>query len=176
MGTGYLKESGCGHVTVPMAVSVPQQVYLWRDCSLRGSPWSPLGGEVLENVHLEASVAVHEDMLEHVKVCGYRWAHDRVGTRLDGLQLWVSHVGAPLLFLQGQGHTGTRCTSKWLWLWLSLCRNRYTPVLTLAHRQTLADNGENTITCSTHAHTESSNYFMNFRASFNLKRSPKNFI
>lgn len=52
-----------------------------------------------------------------------------------------------------KGHTGTRCTSKWLWLWISLCHNRYTPVSTLAHRQTLADNGKNTITYVLHMHT-----------------------
>lgn len=55
---------------------------------------------MLENIHLEASVAVCDDMLEYIKVHGYRQAHDRAGTSPKGFQLWVNHVGAGL-FLKG---------------------------------------------------------------------------
>lgn len=54
---------------------------------------------MLENVHLEASVAVHDDMLEHSKFVAID--KPRVGTGLEGLQLWVSHFGAPLIILKG---------------------------------------------------------------------------
>lgn len=35
---------------------------------------------VVQEVHSEASVAVHDVMLEHLKVCGQGWAPDRAGT------------------------------------------------------------------------------------------------
>lgn len=100
MGAGCLKECGCGqaHIRYLLGHLCP---WLWL-CHSRCPPkglWSK-GESMLENIHLEASVAVREDMLEYIKVCGYNQAHDRAGTSLEGFQLWVSRIGAGL-FLKG---------------------------------------------------------------------------
>lgn len=74
MGAGHVEQSGCGQApTIPGASqSICAHGYV---CATEGVPlkglWSK-GMSVLENVHLGASVAVHEDMLEHIRECGYR--------------------------------------------------------------------------------------------------------
>ena len=52
---------------VPLEASVPMAMC---GVPLKGL-WSK-GKSVLENIHLGASVVVHEDMLEHIRECGYR--------------------------------------------------------------------------------------------------------
>ena len=48
-----------------------------------------LDKSLLQQVHPEASMTVHEVVLEHLKARVHESAHNRVGIPLEGLQPWV---------------------------------------------------------------------------------------
>ena len=66
---------------------------------------------MLQQVHLEASLAVHAVMLEHLKPCDNGYPRNRAGTPLEGLQPWVrprwSRYTSEGIVAHREGHDGT---------------------------------------------------------------------
>lgn len=85
MGVGHL-EASAAHAAAgtPLKGLWPQDKFTLENVYLAASV--AVDKSMLQWVHLEVSVAVHEVMPEHLKVCGCGQAHDGACTALRGLQ------------------------------------------------------------------------------------------